>query len=88
MMLYSFGFPSTKHLKGESFNNLIWDGQVGNGFVKLINLGKTKVEPGVSGSPLVDLMQKQIIGMIHARSSNDVIYGIPARSLAQILRYP
>jgi len=88
MMLYSFGFPSTKHLKGESFNNLIWDGQVGNGFVKLINLGKTKVEPGASGSPLVDLMQKQIIGMIHARSSNDVIYGIPARSLAQILRYP
>jgi hypothetical protein len=88
MMLYSFGFPSTKHLKGESFNNLIWDGQVGNGFAKLINLGKTKVEPGASGSPLVDLMQRQIIGMIQARSSNDVVYCIPARSLAQILHYP
>ena len=83
--LYSFGYPAPKRLKGESFSSLICDEQVGNGFVKLLNLGANKVEGGVSGAPLSHLEGKQLIGMIHAKLGADVVYCIPAAAILEVL---
>lgn len=83
--LYSFGYPAPKRLKGESFADLVCDEQVGNGFVKLLNLGNPKVEGGVSGAPLSHIEGKQLIGMIHAKSGANVVYCIPAATILEVL---
>ena len=83
--LYSFGYPAPKRLKGESFSSLVCDEQVGNGFVKLLNLGSSKVEGGVSGAPLSHVEGKQLIGMIHAKLGADVVYCIPAATILEVL---
>ena len=83
--LYSFGYPAPKRLKGESFSSLVCDEQVGNGFVKLLNLGANKVEGGVSGAPLSHVEGKQLIGMIHAKLGADVVYCIPAATILEVL---
>ena len=83
--LYSFGYPAPKRLKGESFASLVCDEQVGNGFIKLLNLGPIKVEGGVSGAPLLQVEEKRLIGMIHAKLGTDVVYSIPATTILEIL---
>ena len=83
--LYSFGYPAPKRLKGDSFSSLVFDEYVGNGFIKLLNLGATKVEGGVSGSPLCHLEGQQVVGMIHARLGADVVYCIPATTILEVL---
>ncbi|WP_161634917.1 S1 family peptidase [Leptolyngbya sp. Heron Island J] len=83
--LYSFGYPAPKRLKGESFASLVFDEQVGNGFIKLLNLGPTKVEGGVSGAPLCHVEGRQLVGMIHARLGTDVVYCIPATTILGVL---
>ncbi|MDJ0702165.1 MAG: trypsin-like peptidase domain-containing protein [Leptolyngbyaceae cyanobacterium MO_188.B28] len=83
--LYSFGYPAPKRFKGESFSSLVCDEQVGNGFVKLLNLGPVKVEGGVSGAPLLQVDTKQLIGMIHAKLGSEVVYFIPAPTILEIL---
>ncbi|MEO0868536.1 MAG: serine protease, partial [Cyanobacteria bacterium J06642_11] len=83
--LYSFGYPAPKRLKGDSFSSLVFDEYVGNGFIKLLNLGATKVEGGVSGSPLCHLEGQQLVGMIHARLGADVVYCIPATTILEVL---
>ncbi len=82
---YSFGYPASKRLKGNSFTSLVFDEQVGNGFIKLLNRGHAKVEGGVSGAPLCHMEGKQLVGMIHARSGNDVVYCIPSTTILEVL---
>ena len=83
--LYSFGYPALKRLKGESFSRLVFDEQVGNGFIKLLNLGHIEVEGGVSGAPLCHIEENQLVGMIHAKLGTDLVYCIPSTTILEVL---
>ncbi|MFG6103808.1 trypsin-like peptidase domain-containing protein [Leptothoe sp. EHU-05/26/07-4] len=85
MTLYSFGYPASKHLKGDSFSSLVFKEKVANGFLKLLNRGPANVEGGVSGAPLCHIEGRELVGMIHAKIGTDIVYCIPSTTILGIL---
>ncbi|NEZ57585.1 AAA family ATPase [Adonisia turfae] len=84
--LYSFGYPASKHLKGDSFPSLVFKEKVANGFIKLLNRGSNSVEGGVSGAPLCHIEGEHLVAMIHAKSGTDVVYCIPSTTILDVLK--
>ncbi|MEY2977904.1 MAG: hypothetical protein RLZZ435_2043 [Cyanobacteriota bacterium] len=89
MSLYGFGFPRS-NARGESLDPLVWDQTLDQGFLRLVNLGKTKLEQGLSGAPVVDLERGEIVAMVQAQPADlehdrEGVRCIPAPAILEAL---
>ena len=84
--VYAYGFPEGKYRDGDSFyGRLEGLSEIGTGR-ELLKFKETKVGPGVSGSPLLNLRTGGVCGMIQKeRITADGGRALPAEAILRLL---